>query len=119
MIQRSWVAFGVIALAVTATFVGCSDSEADDSGGGGQGGHGGDDGEHGHGDPVPECADISRVCHDVDALSEWAATCHEVGHANDAEACAAQRAGCIEHCEALAAGGGAGGAGGHGGAHDE
>lgn len=78
---------------------GCSDS--DDT-----------DGTH-HEEIADECQAILDTCtHDVPG--DLAAECHEVGHENDAEACAARKDECVTHC-ALEGLGGHGG--GHGGGH--
>lgn len=90
---------------------GCSDSDAVDSGQGGSG-TGGAGHHHDHGPPHPDCAAISDACHGVDEMGDRAAECHELGHDNDAAVCAAQKASCVDYCNALGAGGG--GAGGSG-----
>lgn len=102
--SRTNLTFSLLALSILgASMLGaCSDGEESQ------------EEEHGHGDPVEECSAISLVCHDVDALSDLAAECHDLAHDNHAEDCIERQDECISHCESLA---GAGGAGGEGGDH--
>jgi hypothetical protein len=70
------------------------------------------------GDKDPHCAALGELCHPVDDKDGPLHECHELGHVNDAEACAASFDDCTTKClaarEALeeADSGGAGGAGG-------
>jgi uncharacterized repeat protein (TIGR04052 family) len=44
------------------------------------------------------CDGLGSTCHVVDATSEAAHACHELGHGGDEAACAEGRAGCIDTC---------------------
>jgi hypothetical protein len=79
------------------------------------------------GEKDPRCAALGELCHPVDDADGPLHECHELGHVNDADACAASFDDCAKRClvarEALEAGGDAGGAdggssGGAGGATD-
>jgi hypothetical protein len=68
----------------------------------------------------PRCAALGELCHPVDDDDGPLHECHELGHVNDAEACAAAFDDCATRCvaarEALEAAGAEGGAAGVGGA---
>jgi hypothetical protein len=68
------------------------------------------------GEKDPRCAALGELCHAVDDQDGPLHECHELGHVNDADACAASFDDCAKRClaarEALEAGGDAGGAGG-------
>lgn len=95
LVLVSWVLFAL----------GCSDSDDDDSGTGG----------NASGDV---CAEINEPCHEADDGSDDLATeCHHAAHVGDAAQCSAMRDECLAFCaEKLEHGGGHGGHGGHGGA---
>jgi uncharacterized repeat protein (TIGR04052 family) len=48
--------------------------------------------------PASACEGLGGTCHVVDASSEAAHACHELGHGGDEAACAAGRAACIDTC---------------------
>jgi uncharacterized repeat protein (TIGR04052 family) len=48
--------------------------------------------------PVSACDGLGSTCHLVDATSDAAHACHELGHGGDEAACAEGRAGCVDTC---------------------
>jgi hypothetical protein len=75
----------VLALAGLFGSVSCSDDPAEP-------------GDQDHGETTAECDVIGELCHGADDGDGPIAACHDVGHAGDAEECAAQFDECVDLC---------------------
>jgi len=118
---------GLLALGSALAFAGCGDDDDAAPGGGGSAAQGGEGPDHGGESSVgaatgvAECQVVGELCHEADTGAGAAHECHELGHVNDQDLCAAEFTHCATICLAAreelehgVGGSGAGGEHGHG-----
>lgn len=84
-------------LVVSCISLGCSDSGNNDHDDGNDLGDGGDPSSE-----VDHCCRLGAFCHVAgDDVEQDVRACHELGHENDAAACAAEYDACLKICEGV------------------